>query len=982
VGFNTGAFAGTVVSSTRRGAGAQDEFAVMFDADGATVVVTIGSHRYRILPDPNSSAVPGTEMKSAVAAAPAGAAASAQPSAQLAVELDCLICFDTPAGGTSVRTLRCGHGFCEACIVLWWRTSPANSCPTCRQCFAGFRGSTLSTVPADEVNVNVESENPDTANLLASTNVNLFAKHHQTLERITPDHEAAEEVEVQSIMDKRVHSNVVQYKVRWKGHGIDEDTWEPARHLSGAAAVVARFEKGLEQRRAGQTPRGHAVGSPLKAASITATKTLVENNMMQGLRGLCDMLGLTSADLPTEVAFVCRNIRYRREIKCNIDDRSCVKLWSCGWGAFVAAEAICVGDTLRFTKRSRLEVGVEVIHSSGAASLAPAQASQRVTGTCTVAAAAASRHNANQPGSRTALAETRVNTGPPRAARHPSPATAVNFAAPKSLVENGNLTGMSGLCEMLGLSPETLPKKVKFVCGKNCYLKGLNNYPHYGYVSNGWNNFVTAERVRVGDTLRFTKRGRLEVGVKVTHHRRAISLTMPQRVPSTAATASSQSIKRVRSPKAAVPSPAPATKVSVTATKTLVEREHTVTGMSGLCKMLSLSPESLPKKVTFVCGRNCYLKGIYKKQGYVSYGWADFVTAESVHVGDTLLFTKRGRLKVGVELVRSRSHKRVTVSQPAPPGTKYRPTLKAATSSAAIKTAKPRNAVKPVRAAVHSADQLAVGSIMLAQDQVGKWLRATVVAAEDERVRVHFLGWSAGYDEWLPRRSGKLRPAKSGARGGGERATSPVAKAEQRPTKRPRFTDVVPVRRSATGRAAKSDSVALSSASAGVASSKLVGKPAPLAKRQSAPGNASSEHGSATNATTVVGAAFAVLRCQDPHGHGMTISAVWRAIEQTHPNRWFAMSVKKALQRASAMPNSGIERTNKPLGLQGVLRPIHIRRTLLSATSAGSAPLFGPARTDALRHKTKRPRVGGQAPPFHVPSVRERNAVSRFGDRA
>jgi hypothetical protein len=116
-------------------------------------------------------------------------------------------------------------------------------------------------------------------------------------------------------------------------------------------------------------------------------------------------------------------------------------------------------------------------------------------------------------------------------------------------------------------------------------------------------------------------------------------------------------------------------------------------------------------------------------------------------------------------------------------------------------------------------------------------------------------------------------------------------------------------------------------------------------KRQRTPVNTSSEHGSATKNISVVEAALAVLGCQDPHGHGMAIGAVWRAIEQAHPNLWDARISKKALQKASARLRSGIERTSR---LQGDLDSIHIRRTRVFAASVGWAPSAGLARAHAL----------------------------------
>jgi hypothetical protein len=56
----------------------------------------------------------------------------------------CTICMDLPAAGTTVRTLACTHKFCANCLQEWWATAPANSCPTCRKCFAGLRSSTVS----------------------------------------------------------------------------------------------------------------------------------------------------------------------------------------------------------------------------------------------------------------------------------------------------------------------------------------------------------------------------------------------------------------------------------------------------------------------------------------------------------------------------------------------------------------------------------------------------------------------------------------------------------------------------------------------------------------------------------------------------------------------------------------------------------------------------------------------------------------------
>ena len=48
-----------------------------------------------------------------------------------------------------------------------------------------------------------------------------------------------------AICAKRMRGGAAQYRVRWKGCTSGGDTWEPAANLSGAAAMVARFDEAL-----------------------------------------------------------------------------------------------------------------------------------------------------------------------------------------------------------------------------------------------------------------------------------------------------------------------------------------------------------------------------------------------------------------------------------------------------------------------------------------------------------------------------------------------------------------------------------------------------------------------------------------------------------------------------------------------------------------------------------------------------------------
>lgn len=49
------------------------------------------------------------------------------------------------------------------------------------------------------------------------------------------------EYEVEAILDSRYRYRRLEYKVRWKGYGPEDDTWEPAKNLGGAQRHVNDF---------------------------------------------------------------------------------------------------------------------------------------------------------------------------------------------------------------------------------------------------------------------------------------------------------------------------------------------------------------------------------------------------------------------------------------------------------------------------------------------------------------------------------------------------------------------------------------------------------------------------------------------------------------------------------------------------------------------------------------------------------------------
>lgn len=48
---------------------------------------------------------------------------------------------------------------------------------------------------------------------------------------------------VEKVIDSRIYRRQLQYKVRWKGYGQGDDTWQTADDLKGAKALVNKFHR-------------------------------------------------------------------------------------------------------------------------------------------------------------------------------------------------------------------------------------------------------------------------------------------------------------------------------------------------------------------------------------------------------------------------------------------------------------------------------------------------------------------------------------------------------------------------------------------------------------------------------------------------------------------------------------------------------------------------------------------------------------------
>ena len=51
------------------------------------------------------------------------------------------------------------------------------------------------------------------------------------------------EYKVEKILDSRIFRRKVEYLVRWKGYGVEEDEWCPVRDVQGSKQLVAEFHR-------------------------------------------------------------------------------------------------------------------------------------------------------------------------------------------------------------------------------------------------------------------------------------------------------------------------------------------------------------------------------------------------------------------------------------------------------------------------------------------------------------------------------------------------------------------------------------------------------------------------------------------------------------------------------------------------------------------------------------------------------------------
>ena len=66
--------------------------------------------------------------------------------------------------------------------------------------------------------------------------------HHSPPQPIV-DSKGGESYEVEVVLDSRLQCGCLEYQVKWKGYGAEENSWEPEGNLASARTLVTKFHK-------------------------------------------------------------------------------------------------------------------------------------------------------------------------------------------------------------------------------------------------------------------------------------------------------------------------------------------------------------------------------------------------------------------------------------------------------------------------------------------------------------------------------------------------------------------------------------------------------------------------------------------------------------------------------------------------------------------------------------------------------------------
>src|SRR5882724_11776806 len=79
--------------------------------------------------------------------------------------------------------------------------------------------------------------------LLRPYNADMITKRVQCDPPPPVVHNHVKEYKVELILDSRILQGKLEYLVRWKGYGIEEDKWRPSEDVKGVRRLVSKFHR-------------------------------------------------------------------------------------------------------------------------------------------------------------------------------------------------------------------------------------------------------------------------------------------------------------------------------------------------------------------------------------------------------------------------------------------------------------------------------------------------------------------------------------------------------------------------------------------------------------------------------------------------------------------------------------------------------------------------------------------------------------------